>query len=106
MPTRLEQLLELLESQPDEPFILFALAKEYETRNDVDEALAYYEKTLQKDPDYLGAYFHRGQLLAESGEPQLAIECFDLGIARARATGDHHALSELMNARTNASLDL
>ncbi|HPQ98592.1 MAG: tetratricopeptide repeat protein [Lewinellaceae bacterium] len=105
MPTRLEQLLELLAAQPDEPFILFALAKEYE-KVEPAEALAFYEKTLEKDPGYLGAYFHRGQLLAELGETDLAIECFDQGIAKAKASGDHHALSELMNARTNASFDL
>lgn len=103
---RLEQLLVLLKEQSEDPFILFAIAKEYEQLGQVNEAIRYYEEVLNASEEYLGAYYHWGQLLAEQGEQVKALEIFDKGIFMARKVGDQHALSELLNARINSELEL
>jgi hypothetical protein len=51
--TRLIKLLEFLESEPNDPFILYALATEYNSLNDVDKAFAYYLKLVDENPAYV-----------------------------------------------------
>ena len=42
--TRLEQLQQFLQNSPNDSFILFAIAKEYEGAGKLNEALNYYKK--------------------------------------------------------------
>jgi predicted Zn-dependent protease len=41
---RLEKLLEFLKNEPDDEFLLYALATEYLRLNQADTALSYYER--------------------------------------------------------------
>ncbi|MEY4905516.1 MAG: hypothetical protein RLZZ292_3331, partial [Bacteroidota bacterium] len=60
--SRLQQLQQFLAASPDDAFILFALAKEYEKQNDVGLALSYYQILREKQADYVGTYYHLGKL--------------------------------------------
>jgi Tfp pilus assembly protein PilF len=42
--TRLVKLLEFLQSDPNDPFVLYALATEYNSLNDTEKAFEYYHK--------------------------------------------------------------
>lgn len=103
--TRLEQLLGLLEQNPKDSFVCFALAKEYENTGEVEKALEYYSTLLQNNPDYVGAYFHLAQLYADSHQNEEAFRVYDLGIGIAKKLGDQHALSELSSARMNLEME-
>ncbi|MCB0649639.1 MAG: tetratricopeptide repeat protein [Saprospiraceae bacterium] len=102
---RLEQLLDLLEQNPKDSFVRFALAKEYENAGEVEKALEYYSTLLQNNPDYVGAYFHLAQLHADRHQNEEAFRVYDLGIAVAKKLGDQHALSELSSARMNLEME-
>lgn len=106
MNARIDRLKELLKRSPGDAFTRFALAKEYEKEGMTDEAISGLRSLLSESPDYLGAYYHLGSLLRDSGELTEALEVFDRGIGEARSQGDRHAMSELQNARMNLELEL
>ena len=96
---RLIQLTELLKESPNEPFILFAIAKEYEKQADHKEALAYYLRLQAADPNYVGLYYHLGKLYEKLEQLTEAFQTYTTGMEIARKLGDQHALSELAGAR-------
>jgi tetratricopeptide (TPR) repeat protein len=101
--TRLAKLLEFLESDPNDPFILYALATEYNSLNDVEQAFAYYTKLVAEHPDYVGTYYHLGKLYEKNDNTQAAIEVYQKGMIAARTKRDMHAFSELQGAYNSAS---
>lgn len=96
---RLEQLKGFLANSPDEPFILFAIAKEYESLDDTTNALEYYQKIETAAPDYVGLYYHLGKLYEQLGEDHKAFFTYKKGMEVAKNAGDQHSLSELAGAK-------
>jgi tetratricopeptide (TPR) repeat protein len=103
--TRLDKLFSFLEAQPDDAFLLFAIAKEYESAGDDVNALDFYQKLQQTTPQYVGLYYHLGKLFERKGEPQNALSTYKLGIDVAQKERDFHALSELKGAKMNLDGD-
>lgn len=102
--SRLTRLFTFLKESPDDSFLLFAIAKEYEKLEDLDNALDYYLKLVAIDPDYVGTYYHLGKLYEEEEETEKALVAYQDGILIAKKIKDQHALSELMNAKMNLEL--
>lgn len=96
--SRLEKLSALLTQSPDDSFLLFALAKEWEGLNEPEKALAYFQQLLEKDETYTGAYYHLGKLLEEQGRHLEAIKTYEKGMACAERQQDFHSLRELKEA--------
>jgi len=96
---RLQQLLSFLENSPQDSFLLFALAKEYETLENLDKALDYYLKIVENDPDYVGTYYHLGKLYEKKEAFQQAFTTYKQGMEIAKKIGDKHALGELAEAK-------
>jgi len=96
--TRLNKLLAFLVTEPNDPFILYALATEYNTLNDTEQAFHYYLKLVAEHPLYVGTYYHLGKLYQKVQQEDKAIEIYQLGMQRAREKGDRHAFSELQGA--------
>lgn len=96
MSTRLSELLRFRELQPDDPFVVYALALEYRSLGDLAEAEALFEKLLLAHPDYVPQYLMYGKLLfGELGKRDRAIEVLKLGIGEAQKAGNRHAENEL-----------
>lgn len=102
---RLEQLFRFLENSPNDSFILFAVAKEYEKLKDWENALAYYLKITLHDPDYVGVYYHLGKLYEVFQKPDKAFTTYKKGMEIAQKKDDHHAYSELASAKLNLGDD-
>ncbi|MEN0003297.1 MAG: tetratricopeptide repeat protein [Bacteroidota bacterium] len=102
---RLNQLLQFAEENPQDSFILFALAKEYEKLQQPQKALAHYLQLTQQDPNYVGTYYHLGKLYEQQEEFHTAFFTYKKGMEIARAQGDQHALSELAGAKLNLGDD-
>jgi len=104
--TRLNKLLAFLTTEPNDPFILYALATEYNSLNDTEQAYHYYLKLVDEHPAYVGTYYHLGKLYQKHGETDKAIAIYQQGMKRAREKGDGHAFAELQGAyNTAAGLD-
>ncbi|WP_375417429.1 tetratricopeptide repeat protein [uncultured Hymenobacter sp.] len=96
-PIRLQQLLDFYEADPNDAFIIYALATEYR-ENEPDRAWDYYQKLLQEHPDYVGTYYHAGKLLEQFGKPDEAEKVYREGLKVSRRAGQLHAASELQQA--------
>lgn len=103
--TRLEQLQSLLNADPEDVFLQYALAKEFETLGQKEEAVMLLEQLLEKSPTYVGAYYHLGKLLEENGQIQNALNTYQKGITMCQLQGDQHALSELQGAKMNLEME-
>lgn len=105
-PTRLERLNGLLKEDPDNSFILFAIAKEYEGMGEKMEAIRLFIALTEKDAQYVGTYYHLAQLYEETGDTEAALIAYQKGMAIAQAVKDQHAFSELQNAKMNLELEM
>lgn len=101
--TRLAKLLNFLESDPNDPFVLYALATEYNSANDQEQAFYYYLKLVSEHPDYVGTYYHLGKLYEKTGDKDTAIGIYQKGMLSARKKNDMHAYSELQGAYNSAA---
>lgn len=90
-----EQLRRLLEADPDDPFLLYALAQEYARQQRWADALAHYDRCLAVDPLYSYAYYHKARAQMASGEPAAAASTIRQGLDAARRAQDDHAAAEL-----------
>ncbi|MBT8189357.1 MAG: hypothetical protein KJO29_02920, partial [Bacteroidia bacterium] len=96
---RLEKLLQFLQDQPDDAFLLFAVGKEYEQQDQFDKALEKYLFLRETQPEYIGLYYHLAKLYEKLDENILAMQTYNEGIQMAKKQADFHALSELNNAK-------
>ena len=95
---RIQRLLEMLIEEPNDSFLLYALATEYLKLNDNQKALFYYLETVNTNEDYVGVYYHLAKLYEVLKESENAFETYQKGMKIARKIGDNHAFSELQSA--------
>ncbi len=95
---RLEKLQSFLKESPEDPFLHFALAKEYEKAGDEQEALARYEQLVREHAQYVGTYYHLGKLRERQGDLDAAKSAYQQGIIVAERAKDSHSASELRGA--------
>jgi tetratricopeptide (TPR) repeat protein len=93
--SRLEKLLEFIKSEPEDPFLKYALATEYLRINQTDKALEYYEDLVNNHPGYTGTYYHLGKLYEALDRKDDALKTYETGMKITREQRDNHALSEL-----------
>jgi tetratricopeptide (TPR) repeat protein len=101
--TRLEKLLEFLGSDASDPFVLYALATEYNSLQDNEKAFHYYQLLIDQHPDYVGTYYHLGKLLEKTDQKDKALDIYQKGMVTARSKRDMHAFSELQGAYNSAA---
>lgn len=95
---RIEKIQEMLREQPDDSFLKHALALEHIKRGHDQEARRLFEEILNKEPGYIGSYYHLAKLLERSNDTGAAIIVYEKGMEEAKKAGDHHALGELRGA--------
>jgi Tetratricopeptide repeat. len=98
MNNKIEKLLEMLTVQPNDCFLHHALALEHKKMGDLDQALSFFHKTLQIDPNYIGSYYHLAKTYELKNDRDNAIKYYQEGIHVANLLNDHHAKNELQMA--------
>lgn len=96
--SRIDALLSFLTDDPDDPFTRFALATEYRKAGRLEDAITTFEELRDRDPSYVGTYFHLGKAYAASGRMDRAAAVFRAGIEEAARQRDGHSRSELQAA--------
>ena len=99
MPTR-EQIQRLLDIEPNDPFMLYAMASEYAKEKDHPKAIEFYERTIEEDSDYCYAYFHMARSLQALDRIEEARVVLDHGLEAAMHTNDAKGISEIKSYRT------
>ncbi|SDD64459.1 tetratricopeptide repeat protein [Niabella drilacis] len=95
---RIEKLEALLRENGDDGFLNHALALEYVKAGDDGKAAALFKSILEKDPDYVGSYYHLGKLQERCGDEPGAIAVYKKGMEIAQKLGEQHAYNELRAA--------
>jgi Tfp pilus assembly protein PilF len=95
---RISKLKEYLQASPKDSFLLHALALEYIKIEDDEQARLLFEEILQRDPNYVGSYYHLAKLLERINENDLAINWYKKGMEVAKAANDQHSYNELQGA--------
>ena len=95
---RIEKLKQFLQASPGDSFIQHALALEYIKLGDDSTARRLFEELLNRDPAYVGSYYHLGKLLERSNDNDGAIRWYEKGMEEARKAGEDHAYGELRGA--------
>ena len=96
--TRLELLLEIVQTKPDDAFARYGLAMELSGSGDPAQAWQHFDYLLAHHPDYSPAYYHAGKLLASLGRREEAQKVLTKGIEVTTRQGNLHAQSELQAA--------
>lgn len=97
-PTRLERLMEMRKEDPNDPFLIYAVAMEYQKAQQLELALSFYEELIEKHPEYVGTYYHLAKLYEVLKKKEEADACYQIGMKTARKVGDNHAYNELQTA--------
>jgi tetratricopeptide (TPR) repeat protein len=100
---RLEKLQEFLLANPHDPFVKHAMALEYVKAGNEGAARSLWEEILERDPAYVGSYYHLAKLLERTGETALAIQWYEKGMAAAKTAGERRAYNELQAAYEDLS---
>jgi Tfp pilus assembly protein PilF len=95
---RIEKLKEFLRASPADSFLQHALALEYIKLGNDEDAKVLFEEIVNREPGYIGTYYHLAKLLERIGLTDNAIEVYEKGMEEAKKAGDNHAFGELRGA--------
>ena len=96
--SRIEKLLAYLEENQKDSFLQHALALEYIKVDEDEQAYKLFREILDREPTYVGSYYHLGKLLERQADYEAAMKIYKMGMAQAKKADDHHSYSELQNA--------
>ncbi len=101
--TRRQMLEEFTAAHPQDAFARYGLALECANSGDSDAAIEHFRRLLADHPNYVGGYFHYGQLLARLARTEEARQILTAGVAVAQKAGELHASSEMQAALDSLS---
>lgn len=93
--SRIKELEKILDDNPDDPFIIYALAREYEQSLATMQALLMYEHLVTDHPAYIATYYHYAKILYSAGNRNEGIRMLERGIKWGMKEKDMHAVSEM-----------
>jgi Tfp pilus assembly protein PilF len=93
--SRKQQLEEMLQEDPADSFLRYAVAMEYVSEGNDREALTHFATLLQADSSYIAGYHQSGLALVRLGQLDRAREILRHGIALAQQQGNLHSAEEM-----------
>ncbi len=93
--SRIEELEKMLDQNPDDPFLIYALAREYEARQSTMQAVLMYEHLVTNYSDYIATYYHYARLLYNGGNRLEGMRLIKQGIEAGTKAKDMHAVGEM-----------
>lgn len=96
--SRINMLLSLLNSEPNDVFTNYALALEYAAENDFGKAEIQFLKVLEIDKNYLPCFYQLGQLKEKTGEVEIALKYYHEGLDLAKKQANNKAINEINEA--------
>jgi predicted Zn-dependent protease len=92
---RMTQLRNLLDSDPHDAFCMYGIAMEHAKAGSHNEAIAWFDRTIETDPAYCYAWYHKARSQESNGNEAGAVKTLEEGIAHATSIGDEHAVDEM-----------
>ncbi len=94
-PTRREKFEAMLAAEPQDQFLRYALAMEYEKEGDHERSLDFLRGLMADDPPHVPSFFMAGQHLTKQDRIAEARDVLRAGIEHARQQGNAHAAGEM-----------
>jgi predicted Zn-dependent protease len=88
-------LEKLLDGPRDGALLRYSLGNEWLKAGDPAQATGFLRAAVERDANYSAAWKLLGRALADSGQPQAALEAFAQGIVAAQSRGDIQAAREM-----------
>jgi Tfp pilus assembly protein PilF len=95
---RIDKIKAMLLESPTDCFLQHALALEFIKIGNDAAARQLFEEVLNREPTYIGSYYHLAKLLVRNEHIEQAIAVYEKGMQVAKQVGDHHAFGELRGA--------
>lgn len=95
---RIDKIKAMLVENPVDNFLQHALALEYIKLGNDEAAESLFAGLLNREPGYIGSYFHLAKLLERNDKTEEAIKIYEKGMEEAKKAGDNHAFGELKGA--------
>lgn len=96
--SRIDMLIGMLEKEPLDVFLNYALAVEFVGEGKYKDAEAQFLKTLQLNTDYLPCYYQLGQTAEKLNKEQEALAYYKKGLNLATQQNNTKAINELNEA--------
>ncbi|HRN78693.1 MAG TPA: tetratricopeptide repeat protein [Ferruginibacter sp.] len=96
--SRKDKIVEMLEKNPEDSFLLHALALEHIAVGEKEQAIHAFEQLLKINPGYTGSYYHLAALYSETGCREQAEQTYRTGMEQATKAGELRAYNELQSA--------
>ncbi len=92
---RYEQLKAMLEEDPQDSFLRYAIAMEHRKAGQLEESIQGMQSLQADTPPYVPAFLMAAQQQVELDRIEEARTTLRVGIEQARAQGEAHAASEM-----------
>lgn len=99
MTTRLAQLMQFHKADPADTFATYGIAMEYAKTDQLQQAIAWMDKTLVIDPDHAYACYQKARFANQLGDQALVKQSIDAGLAAAERKRDAKAQAELISLK-------
>jgi tetratricopeptide (TPR) repeat protein len=93
---RIDSIRQLLESEPDDAFLRYSLGYELAKLGREDEAIEWFDRALEVDPDQHYAAFQKARALDALDRSEEGVAVARAQATRAQAAGDAKAAGELL----------
>ena len=98
MPSRLEQLQQMLQEEPHDEFLQYAICMEYMSLQRFAKAADGLRRILESNDKYLAAYYQLGKCLEAENKTGEARRVYEKGVKVAKAQNNNKTLNELNEA--------
>lgn len=95
---RIDMLLSMLEKEPDDIFLNYALAVEFVGEKKIEEAENQFLKTVKLNAEYLPCYYQLGQVAEKLKKEKEALEYYKKGLVLAQKQNNQKAINEINEA--------
>ena len=96
--SRIENLRNMLQTDPNDTFARYALGLEYISINEYENAKDIFEELKTLDPNYIATYYQLGKTYEQLGDENQARKIYEKGIFVSASQSDFHTKEELEQA--------
>lgn len=102
---KIKTLARNIKANPDDSFSKFALALEFLKQDELKRAKLLFEDVYEKEPEYVGVYYHLGKLYERLAMTDRAKKMYREGIEIAKAQKEKRTHKELTEALAELKIE-
>ncbi len=99
MLKRKEKILEMLVQSPDDEFLNYALAMEFKSEQNLEQAIVFFEKCIKINSNHTASMYQLALIFEEKGEIDKVLALLEGGINILKTTTDRKTLNEFISLR-------